>query len=56
MRENEYSISQLAHVELISPKLEETVKFMHDIMGLEITERVGDSVYMRAWNDTSTIH
>lgn len=51
MRENEYSISQLAHVELISPKLEETVKFMHDIMGMEITERVGDSVYMRAWND-----
>ncbi|MBM4764988.1 VOC family protein [Bacillus sp. B15-48] len=48
---NEYLISQLAHVELISPKLEETVKFMKEMIGLEVTERVGQSVYMRAWND-----
>ena len=42
-------LSQLAHVELVSPKPEETVKWMVDVLGLEETEREGQSVYLRAW-------
>ena len=34
-------LSQLAHVELVSPKPEETVKWMVDVLGLEETERDG---------------
>ncbi|MFS0823130.1 VOC family protein [Bacillus sp. 1P02SD] len=49
--QNQFLISQLAHVELISPKPEETVTFMRDVIGLEVTEQKGQSVYMRAWND-----
>lgn len=49
--QNQYLISQLAHVELISTDLEATISFMHDFMGLELTERTDDTVYMRAWND-----
>ncbi|MEH7251581.1 VOC family protein [Neobacillus niacini] len=48
---NQFLLSQLAHVELISPKPEETVTFMKEVMGLEETERAGQSVYMRAWGD-----
>ena len=44
-------IAQLAHVEMFTPKLDESVAFFHDLLGLEITERDGDSVYMRAYED-----
>ncbi|MFF2050310.1 VOC family protein [Leifsonia sp. NPDC058194] len=44
-------ISQVAHVELITPVLEESVAFFRDLVGLEVTERVGDSVYLRTWGD-----
>ncbi|MGK7377313.1 VOC family protein [Planococcus sp. 1R117A] len=47
----EYLISQLAHVELISTNLEETVKFMQDFMGMEVTEITEEAAYLRAWGD-----
>ena len=40
-------ISHLAHVEIITPKLEESVNFFKEIMGLEESERQGKSVYLR---------
>jgi catechol 2,3-dioxygenase len=46
---SEVLLSQLAHVELLSPKPEETVKWLKQVFGLEETERVGQSVYLRAW-------
>lgn len=46
---SEVLLSQLAHVELISPKPEETVKWMIDVLGLEETTREGQSVYLRGW-------
>ena len=42
-------LSQLAHVELITPKPDESLKFLTDIMGLEETTRKGNSVYLRGW-------
>ena len=38
---SEILLSQLAHVELISPKPEETVRWMIDVLGLEETAREG---------------
>jgi catechol 2,3-dioxygenase len=46
---SEILLSQLAHVELISPKPEETAKWMVDVLGLEETTREGQSVYLRGW-------
>lgn len=48
---NKFLISQLAHVELFTPKPDESVHFFKEIWGLEETERVGQSVYLRAWDD-----
>jgi catechol 2,3-dioxygenase len=46
---SEVLLSQLAHVELISPRPEETVRWMVDVLGLEETQREGQSVYLRGW-------
>ena len=45
----EVLLSQLAHVELVSPKPAETVDWMVDVMGLEVTAREGQSAYLRGW-------
>jgi catechol 2,3-dioxygenase len=44
-------LSQLAHVELTTTTPDESLKFWTEIVGLEETERVGQSVYLRAWGD-----
>src|SRR2546430_10077834 len=44
-------LSQLAHVEILSPRLDETVKFFEQQLGLEISARQGQSVYMRGWGE-----
>lgn len=44
-------IAQLAHVEILSPKPEESVKFFTDILGMSVSARHGQSVYLRAYED-----
>jgi catechol 2,3-dioxygenase len=44
-------IAHLAHVELLTPKLEESVWFFVNVMGLTESGRQGDSVYLRGWDD-----
>lgn len=44
-------ISQLAHVELITSDLDASTAFFTDLLGLEVTERVGGSVYLRTWGE-----
>src|SRR5579871_963753 len=51
---HERYISQLGHVELVTPTLEESAQFMADVMGLDEQARDGDSVYLRCWGDFST--
>jgi len=46
-----FDVAQLAHVEILSPKPEETVKFFTRFLGLEETAREGQSVYLRAYED-----
>lgn len=44
-------IAQLVSVALYSPKPDESVAFFHDMLGMEISHREGQSVYMRAYED-----
>jgi catechol 2,3-dioxygenase len=46
---SEVLLSQLAYTQLISPRPEETVRWMVDVLGLEETERSGQSAYLRGW-------
>src|SRR2546426_12633833 len=42
---------QLAHVELFTPKPDDTLWFFKDLLGLEESGREGQSVYLRAYED-----
>ena len=44
-------ISQLAHVEITSPRPEESVRWFTDVLGLQESGRDGQSVYLRAWGE-----
>jgi catechol 2,3-dioxygenase len=44
-------LSQLAHVEILSPRPGETVAFFEQQLGLEISAREGQSVYLRGWGE-----
>ncbi len=44
-------MAHLGHLELLTPKLEESVRFFVDIMGMTESGREGDSVYLRAYDD-----
>jgi len=44
-------LAHLAHVELITPKLNESAKFFVDVMGLTEVNRTSESVYLRCWGD-----
>jgi len=44
-------IAQLAHVEVITPKPEQSAAFFKNIMGLEESGRAGQSVYFRGWGE-----
>jgi len=46
-----FDIAHLGHIELLTPKLEETRSFFVDVMGMYETERKGDSIYLRGWDD-----
>jgi catechol 2,3-dioxygenase len=44
-------LAQLAHVELLTQKLDESVEFATNVLGLDVVEEDGDSVYLRCWGD-----
>jgi catechol 2,3-dioxygenase len=44
-------VACLAHVELLSPKPEETTWFFKDLLGMQETERRDGSVYLRAYEE-----
>lgn len=47
-----HTIAQLAHVELLTPKPDETLSFFKDLLGMQETHRDRGSVYLRAYQDT----
>jgi catechol 2,3-dioxygenase-like lactoylglutathione lyase family enzyme len=44
-------ISQLSHVEIITPTLEQSRRFFVDVMGLIETARRNRSIYLRGWRN-----
>src|ERR1700686_3120686 len=46
-----YGLAHLAHMEMLTPKPDESLNFFVDVMGMTETARKGDSVYLRGWDD-----
>lgn len=44
-------VAHLGHVELLTPRPDESMTFFTDVLGLEVTQRQGQSVFLRAWGD-----
>ncbi len=44
-------LAHLGHVEVLTPKPEESLKFFVNVMGMTESGREGDSVYLRGWDD-----
>ncbi|WP_328842730.1 catechol 2,3-dioxygenase [Streptomyces sp. NBC_00258] len=49
--EARFEIAQLAHMELLTPKPEESLWFFRELLGMEVTHQEGQSVYLRAFED-----
>src|SRR6201986_2807977 len=44
-------IAHLGHIELFTPKPDESLAFFVDVLGMTVSGRKGESVYLRAWDD-----
>jgi catechol 2,3-dioxygenase len=44
-------ISHLAHVEILTPKIEESIWFFEDLLKMYVVKRDGRSAYLRAWGE-----
>jgi catechol 2,3-dioxygenase len=46
-----YDVAHLGHVEIWTPKPDESLHFFVEVMGMSESGRQGDSVYLRGWDD-----
>jgi catechol 2,3-dioxygenase len=46
-----FDLAHLAHIELLTPKPDESLRFFVNVMGMTESGRRGDSVYLRGWDD-----
>ena len=46
-----FDLAHLAHLELFTPKPEDSLHFFVNVMGMTESGRRGDSVYLRGWDD-----
>lgn len=46
-------IAHLAHLEILTPKPDASLRFYTEVLGLEETTREGQSVYLRGWGEWS---
>ena len=46
-----FDLAHLGHMELLTPKPEESLQFFVNVMGMTETARQKDSVYLRGWDD-----
>src|SRR5258708_19395001 len=46
-----FDVAHLGHVELLSPKPEESLWYFRDVLGMQEVARQGQSVYLRAWGE-----
>jgi catechol 2,3-dioxygenase len=47
-------LAHLAHLEVVTPDLDASVRFYEDRMGMRVVAREGDSVFLRCWGDYYT--
>ena len=46
-----FDLAHLAHLELLTPKPDESLNFFVNVMGMTESGRRGESVYLRGWDD-----
>jgi catechol 2,3-dioxygenase len=46
-----FDIAHLGHLELLTPKPDESLKFFINVLGMTESGRAGDSVFLRGWDD-----
>src|SRR3954471_10594752 len=46
-----FDLAHLAHLELLTPKPDESLRFFVDVLGMTESGRAGQSVYLRGWDD-----
>ncbi len=51
MTEQVRDLAHLSHVELLSPKPDESLAYFREILGMEVAGEQGDSVYLRGFGD-----
>src|SRR4051794_29723096 len=44
-------LAHLGHMELLTPKPDESLKFFVEVMGMTVSGQKGESVYLRGWDD-----
>ena len=44
-------VAHLGHLELLTPRPNESLRFFVDVMGMTESGRKGNSVFLRAWDD-----
>jgi catechol 2,3-dioxygenase len=44
-------VAHLGHLELLTPKPEESLRFFTTVLGMSVTDQVGQSVYLRCFGD-----
>jgi catechol 2,3-dioxygenase len=49
--EQSHDIAHLAHIELLTPKLEESALFFVEVMGMTVSGQDDHAVYLRGWDD-----
>ena len=47
-----FDVAQLSHIELLTPKLDESLRVFKDLLGLQETARDGTSVYLRGYQES----
>ena len=49
-------VLRLAHVDVRTPDLELSTAYYTEVLGLSVTERTDDSVYLKCWDAVSYTH
>jgi catechol 2,3-dioxygenase len=46
-----FDLAHLGHIEILTPRPDDSLRFFVDVMGMTESGRHGDSVYLRGWDD-----
>ena len=49
-----HDVAHIAHVELLTPEPDRSLRFFHDVLGMEEQSRAGQSVFLRGWGEYQT--